>query len=56
MAAGCLYDAIFALGSKFLELRGNVVQLLGQFVEIDVVSAFYLYFINFYCLMGNAVS
>jgi len=35
MAAGCLYDAIFALGSKFLELRGNVVQLLGKFIEID---------------------
>ena len=37
MAAGCLYDAIFALGSKYLELRGNVFQLLGRFIEIDEV-------------------
>lgn len=35
MAAGCLYDAIFALGRQFLELREKVFQLLGEFIEID---------------------
>lgn len=38
MAAGCLYDAVFALGSRYIELRQQVIQLMGQFIEIDHVE------------------
>lgn len=44
MATGCLYDAVFALGSKFLQLRGEILTILRGFIVIDeaefeVVSA-----------------
>ena len=41
MAAGCLYDAVFALGSRYIELRQQVIQLMGQFIEIDHVSSIF---------------
>ena len=38
MATGCLYDAIFALGSKYMELRRTLPELMSQFVDINKVS------------------
>ncbi|XP_063677841.1 G1/S-specific cyclin-D3-like [Bolinopsis microptera] len=35
MATGCLYDAIFALGSKYMELRRTLPELMSHFVDIN---------------------
>jgi hypothetical protein len=37
MATGCLYDAVFALGSKYLDLRRSLPELMGGFVDINKV-------------------
>ena len=37
MATGCLYDAVYALGSKYMELRRNLPDLMSSFVEINKV-------------------
>lgn len=35
MATGCLYDAVFALGSKYLQLRRSIPELMGQFIDVN---------------------
>ena len=38
MATGCLYDAIFALGPKFIELRRKLPDFMEEFIDINRVS------------------